>query len=74
MIQNEVEETVNVLSEEGELCGAYWAREPLFVLDQSRIWTARRYCTFQDVYIIFSNSFLFVFEMCDNGASSHSIK
>ncbi|MDR0527741.1 MAG: DUF2804 domain-containing protein [Spirochaetaceae bacterium] len=70
MIQNEVEETVNVLSEEGELCGAYWAREPLFVLDQSRIWTARRYCTFQDVYIIFSNSFLFVFEMCDNGAFS----
>lgn len=73
-IQREIEEPCDVLNTAGVPCESGWARETgekrIFNFSPSRLWTPTRFWTEQETYIIFSNSFLFVFERCDNGLFS----
>jgi hypothetical protein len=66
MKQNEVEEASLVINEKGDIAPG-WARKPVFLYKPSLVWTPQRRMTSSDKYIIFSSSFMFVFEIYDGG-------
>jgi hypothetical protein len=66
MEQHEIEKNVFVINEKGELTPG-WARKPALTYNSSFVWAPQRSITSSDKYIIFSSSFMFVFEIYDGG-------
>ena len=67
MEQREFEESAPVIDELGISRNQGWARRPVFSFNPSYLWTPQRFSTARDKYLIFSSSFMFVFELCDSG-------
>ncbi|MDR2511044.1 MAG: DUF2804 domain-containing protein [Bacteroidales bacterium] len=67
MNQQEIEKPAPVLNEKGLPINMGWAKKPLFHCEESMLWTPDRFCTASEKYVIFSNSSLFVFELCNCG-------
>jgi hypothetical protein len=65
--QKEIEKEVEILDATGNPINCGWAKKPVFCFNDSLIWTPPKLNTFYDKYIIFSNAFMFVFELCNNG-------
>jgi hypothetical protein len=71
MVQIEVTAPVSIFDDIGQLCNFGWARGPFFHYDQNLLWTPRRLISESERYIIFSPTYLFVFELCDSGVFGH---
>jgi hypothetical protein len=67
MNQIEIEESRAILDNRGMPDNLGWARNPHFVYHPSSVWTPQRFITSSDKYIIFSKSFMFIFEIYDGG-------
>jgi hypothetical protein len=64
--QVEIENPTPVIDETGNINGG-WARQPLISYDPVTVATPRRYVTAADRYVIFTPSFLFLYEIYDGG-------
>ncbi|MDR3300919.1 MAG: DUF2804 domain-containing protein [Spirochaetaceae bacterium] len=67
MNQIEIAETRAILDNRGVPTNLGWARDPHFVYNAASVWTPQRWISSSDKYIIFSKSFMFIFEIYDGG-------
>jgi hypothetical protein len=65
--QTQIEKPAVILDEMGFPTNLGWARKPVFLYNASLDWTPQRFLTASDKYIIFSKSFMFIFEIYDGG-------
>ncbi|MDR2481739.1 MAG: DUF2804 domain-containing protein [Spirochaetaceae bacterium] len=67
MKQIEIDKPVNIIDSRGFTVNLGWAKSPFFLYNDSSLIVPHGIISSFDKYIIFSNSFMFVFELCNNG-------
>ncbi|MDR2865167.1 MAG: DUF2804 domain-containing protein [Spirochaetaceae bacterium] len=67
MNQIEIIEPASIIDTKGAPVNLGWARKPVFSYNPAFTWTPQRFTSSSDRYVIFSKSFMFVYEIYDGG-------